>query len=143
MSIPQQTKYDVWSDKIIEMKKKFERRRSKGKECKKITDLGNITNNIRKNLGIIIEESEGSLQRQRMKMLIRHIEEENQEQNTRKFVKTVEYLQKAPGITNENTLWKFQQKQKKKREEQKTAMKKKEENEEKSVFQEGLCVSGA
>ena len=31
MSIPQQTKYDRWSDKIIEMRMKCERRQSKGK----------------------------------------------------------------------------------------------------------------
>ena len=38
-------------------------------------------------------------------MLTRHIEEEKQ--NKHKLVKTVESLQKAPGITN--TFWKFQQ----------------------------------
>ena len=59
-------------------------------------------------------------------MLTRHIEEEKLEQNTRKLVKTVESLQKAPGIINENTFWKFQQKQKNKLEEQKTAMKNKD-----------------
>ena len=48
MSIPQQTKYDRWLDKIIEIKMKCERRRSKGKECKKITDLRKIKKNIRK-----------------------------------------------------------------------------------------------
>ena len=36
-------------------------------------------------------------------MLTRHIEEEKLEQNTRKLVKTVESLQKAPGIISENT----------------------------------------
>ena len=46
MSIPQQIKYDSWSDKIIELKMKCERRRSKGKECKKITDLGKIKKKI-------------------------------------------------------------------------------------------------
>ena len=56
-------------------------------------------------------------------MLTMHIEEEKLEQNTRKLVKTVDSLQKAPGITSENTFWKFQQKQKKKLEEQKTAVK--------------------
>ena len=62
MSIPQQTKYDRWSDKIIEMKIKCERRRSKGKECKKIADLRNIKKKIRKNIEIQTEESERSLQ---------------------------------------------------------------------------------
>ena len=38
MLIPQQTKYDRWSDKIIEMRMKCERRQSKGKESKKISD---------------------------------------------------------------------------------------------------------
>ena len=47
MSIPQQTKYDRWSDKIIEMKMKCERR-SKGKECKKTADLRKIKKKIRK-----------------------------------------------------------------------------------------------
>ena len=41
-------------------------------------------------------------------------------------MKTVESLQKAPGIISENTFWKFQQKQKNKLEEQKTAMKNKD-----------------
>ena len=60
-------------------------------------------------------------------MLTRHIEEEKLEQNTRKLVKTVEALQKAPGIISENTFWKFQQqKQKNKLKEQKTAMKNKD-----------------
>ena len=121
MSIPQQTKYDRWSDKIIEMKMKCEKRQSKGKESKKITDLRKI-----KNLAIQTEESERSLQRQRLQMLTRYIEEEKLEQNTRKLVKTVESLQKAPGIISENTFWKFQQKQKNKLEEQKTAMKNKD-----------------
>ena len=126
MSIPQQTKYDRWSDKIIEMKMKCERRQSKGKESKKIADLRTIKKKIRKNLAIQTEESERSLQRQRLQMLTRHIEEEKLEQNTRKLVKTVESLQKAPGIISENTFWKFQQKQKNKLEEQKTAMKNKD-----------------
>ena len=126
MSIPQQTKYDRWSDKIIEMKMKCERRQSKGKESKKIADLRKIKKKIRKNLAIQTEESERSLQRQRLQMLTRHIEEETLEQNTRKLVKTVESLQKAPDIISENTLWKFQQKQKNKLEEQKTAMKNKD-----------------
>ena len=126
MSIPQQTKYDRWSDKIIEMKMKCERRQSKGKESKKIADLRKIKKKIRKNLAIQTEESERSLQRQRLQMLTRHIEEEKLEQNTRKLVKTVESLQKAPGIISENTFWKFQQKQKNKLEEQKTAMKNKD-----------------
>ena len=39
-------------------------------------------------------------------MLTKHKEEEKLEQNTRKLVKTVESLQKTPGITNENTPWK-------------------------------------
>ena len=65
MSIPQQTKYDRWSDKIIEMRMKCERRHSKGKESKKIADLRNIKKKIRKNLGVQTEESERSLQRQR------------------------------------------------------------------------------
>ena len=52
MSIPQQTKYDRWSDKIIEMKMKCERRQSKGKESKKIADLRKIKKKIRKNLSI-------------------------------------------------------------------------------------------
>ena len=59
-------------------------------------------------------------------MLTRHIEEEKLEQNTQKLVKTVESLQKAPGIISENTFWKFQQKQKNKLKEQKTAMKNKD-----------------
>ena len=63
-----------------------------------------------KNLGIQTEESERSLQRQRLQMLTMHIEEEKLEQNTQKLVKTVESLQKAPGIISENTFWKFQQK---------------------------------
>ena len=42
MSKPQQTKYDRWSDKIIEMKMKCESRQSKGKESKKISDLRKI-----------------------------------------------------------------------------------------------------
>ena len=46
MSIPQQTKYDRWSDKIIEMKMKCERRQ--GKESKKIADLRKIKKKIRK-----------------------------------------------------------------------------------------------
>ena len=126
MSIPQQTKYDRWSDEIIEMKMKCEKRQSKGKESKKIADLRKIKKKIRKNLGIQTEDSERSLQRQRLQMLPRHIEEEKLEQNTRKLVKTVESLQKAPGIISENTFWKFQQKQKNKLEEQKTAMKNKD-----------------
>ena len=126
MSIPQQTKYDIWSDKIIEMKMKCERRQSKGKEIKKIADLRKIKKKIRKNLAIQTEESERSLQRQRLQMLTRHIEEEKLEQNTRKLVKTVESLQKAPGIISENTFWKFQQKHKNKLEELKTAMKNKD-----------------
>ena len=76
MSIPQQTKYDRWSEKIIEMKMKCERRQSKGKESKKIADLRKIKKKIRKNLAIQTEESERSLQRQRLQMLTRHIEEE-------------------------------------------------------------------
>ena len=39
MPIPQQTKYDRWSDNIIVMKMKCERRQSKCKESKKIPDL--------------------------------------------------------------------------------------------------------
>ena len=62
MSIPQQTKYDRWSDKIIEMKMKCERRQSKGKESNKIADLRKIKKKIRKNLGVQTEESERSLQ---------------------------------------------------------------------------------
>ena len=108
MSTPQQTNYDRWSDKIIEMKMKCERRQSKGKENKKITDLRKIKKKIRKNLGMQTEESKRSLQRQWMQMLTRHIEEKL-EQNTRKLVKTVKSLQKAPGIISENTFWKFQQ----------------------------------
>ena len=61
-----------------------------------------------------------------LQMLTRNIEEEKQVQNTRKLVKTVESLQKAPGTTNENTFWIFQLKQKKELEEQKTAMKNKD-----------------
>ena len=110
MSIPQQTKYDRWSDIIIEMKMKCERRQSKGKESKKIADLRKIKKKIRKNLGVQTEESERSLQRQRLQMLTRHIEEEKLQQNTRKLVKTVEPLQKVPSIISENTFWKFQQK---------------------------------
>ena len=45
-----------------------------------------------------------------LQMLTRHIEEEKQEENTPKFVTPVESLQKAPGIINENTFLKFQQK---------------------------------
>ena len=120
MSIPQQTKYDRWSDKIIEMKMKCERRQSKGK------NLITIKKKIRKNLGVQTGESERSLQRQRLQMLTRHIEEEKLEQNTRKLVKTVESIQKAPGIISENTFWKFQQKQKNKLKEQKTAIKNKD-----------------
>ena len=41
-------------------------------------------------------------------------------------MKTVESLQKAPGITSENTFWKLLQKQTKKLEEQKTAIKNKD-----------------
>ena len=37
-----------WSDKIIEMKMKCERRQGKGKENKKITDLRKIKKKIRK-----------------------------------------------------------------------------------------------
>ena len=113
MSIPQQTKYDRWSNKIIEMKMKCERRQSKGKKSKKIADLRNIKKKIRKNLGVQTEESERSLQRQGLQMLTRHIEEEKLEQNGQKLVKTVESLQKEPGIISENTFWKFQQNQKK------------------------------
>ena len=54
-------------------------------------------------------------------MLTRHIEEKNKK--TRKLVKIVESLQKAPGITSENTFWKFQQQKKNQLEEQMTAMK--------------------
>ena len=43
-------------------------------------------------------------------MLTRHIEEEKLKQNTRKLMKTVESLQKAPGIISEITLGKFQHK---------------------------------
>ena len=125
MLIPRQTKYDRWSDKIIEMKMKCERRQSKGKESKKIADLRKIKKKIRKNIGVQTEESDRSLQRQRLQMLTRHIEEEKLEENTRKLVKTVKSLQKAPGIISENTFWKFQQKQKNKLKEQKTAMKNK------------------
>ena len=42
-------------------------------------------------------------------MLTMHIEEEKLEHNTRTLVKTVEYLQKAHGLTSENMFWKFQQ----------------------------------
>ena len=126
MSIPQQIKYDRWSDKIIEMKMKCERRRSKGNECKKIADLRKIKKKIRNNLGIQTEKSERSLQRQKLQMLTMHIEEEKLEQKPRKLVKTVESLQNALGIISENTFWKFQQKQKKKLEVQKTAMKNKD-----------------
>ena len=76
MSIPQQTKYDRWSEKIIEMKMKCERKQSKGKECKKTADLRNIKKKIQKNLGIQTEESESSLQRQWLQILTMHIEEE-------------------------------------------------------------------
>ena len=55
------SKYDRWSDKIIEIKMKCERRRSEGKECTKIADLRKIKK-IRKNLGRQTEESESSLQ---------------------------------------------------------------------------------
>ena len=48
MSIPQQTKYDRWSDKIIKMKIKCERRQSKGKESKKIADLRKIKRDTKK-----------------------------------------------------------------------------------------------
>ena len=146
MSIPQQTKYDRWSDKIIEMKKKCERRQSKGRESKKIADLRKTKKKIRKNLGVKTEESERSLRRQRLQMLTRHIEEEKLEQNIRKLVKTVESLQKAPGIISENTFWKFQQKQKNKLKEQKTAMKNKDgelvetEKEVKEVYTEFLRI---
>ena len=63
-----------------------------------------------KNLGVQTEEYERSLQRQRLQMLTRHIEEEKLEQNTRKLVKTVDSLQKAPGIISENTFWKLKNK---------------------------------
>ena len=96
MSIPQQAKYDRWSDKIIEIKMKCGRKCSKGKECKKIAERS--IRRYEKNLGIQTEESENSLQRQRLLMLTIHIEEEKLEQHTRKLVKTVEYFQKAPGI---------------------------------------------
>ena len=85
MSIPQQTKYDRWSDKILEMNMKCERRRSKCKACKKIADLRRIKKKIRKNVGIQTKESERSFQRQRLQMLIMHIEEEKTKQNTRKL----------------------------------------------------------
>ena len=85
------------------MKMQCERRRSKDKECKKIADLRKIKKKIRKNLGIQTEESERSLQRQRLQMLTMHIEEEQLEQNTRNLVKTVESLKNAPGIIGENT----------------------------------------
>ena len=81
------------------MKMKCERRQSKCKESKKIADL----RKIRKSLGVQTEESERSLQLQRLQMLTRHLEEEKLEQSTRKLVKTVESLQKAPGIISENT----------------------------------------
>ena len=126
MSIPQQTKYDRWSNKIIEMKMKCERRQSKGKESKKIADLRKTKKNIRINLGVQTEESERSLQRQWLQMLTRHIEEEKLEQNTRKLMKTVESLQNAPGNISENTFWKFHQKQKNKLKEQKIAMQNKD-----------------
>ena len=58
------------------MKMKCERRQSKGKESKKIADLRKIKKKIQKNLAIQTEESERSLQRQRLQMLTRHIEEE-------------------------------------------------------------------
>ena len=74
-----------------------------------IADLRKIKKKVRKNLGVQTEESERPLQRQRLQMLTRHIEEEKLEQNTQKLVKTVESLQKAPGIISENTFWKFQQ----------------------------------
>ena len=125
MSIPQHTKYNRWSDKIIEIKMKCERRQSKGKESKKIADLRKIKDKIRKNLGIQTEESASSLQQQRLQMLTRHIEEKI-EQNTRKLIKTIESLQKAHGITSEKTFWKLKKKQKKKLEEYKTAMKNKD-----------------
>ena len=118
---PNKPRYDRWSDKIIEMKMKCERRLSKGKENNKIADLRKIKKKIKK-LGIQTEESERSIHRQR---LTRHIAEDKLEQNTRKLVKTVESLQKAPDFMSENTFWKFQQKQKNKLEEQNTAMKKK------------------
>ena len=126
ISMPQQTKYDRWSDKILEMKIKCERRQSNGKESNKIADLRNIKKKIRKNLGVQTEKSERSLQRQRLKMLTRLIEEEKLEQNTRNLVKIVDSLQKAPDIISENTFWKFQQKQKNKLKEQNTAMKNKD-----------------
>ena len=47
-------------------------------------------------------------------MLTMHIEEEKLEQTTQTLVKTVESLQKAPGIISENTFWKFQQQKNKK-----------------------------
>ena len=84
MSIPQQIiKYDRWSDKIIEMKMKCERRRNKCKECKKIADLRKIKKKIRKNMGIweIITTNAADA--------AMHIEEEKLEQNTGKLVKTV------------------------------------------------------
>ena len=52
MSIPQQTKYDRWSDKKIELKMKSERRQSKGKESKKIADVTKIKKKIPTTLGI-------------------------------------------------------------------------------------------
>ena len=52
---------------------------------------------------VMSDNGEGSLQRQRLQMLVRHIEDEKLEQNTRKLVKTVESLQNAPGIISENT----------------------------------------
>ena len=107
MSIPPLTKNDRWSDKIIGMKMKCERRRSKGKENSRFKkDQKEDT----KNLGIHTEEPERSLQRQRLQMMTLHyIEEEKLEQNTRTLVKTVESLQKAPGIISKNTFGKFQQ----------------------------------
>ena len=68
MSIPQQTKYDRWSDTIIEMKMKCERRQSIGKESKNIADLRKIKKKIQNNLGVQTEESERSLQRQRLQI---------------------------------------------------------------------------
>ena len=105
---------------IIDEKKEKSPYRVKAKKARK------MKKKIRKNLGVQTEESERSLQRQRLQMLTRHIEEEKLEHNTRKLVKTVESLQKAPGIISENTFCKFQQKQKNKLKEQKTAMKNKD-----------------
>ena len=53
----------------------------------KIEYLRKVKSNIQTNLGIKIEESGRSLQRQRLHMLTRQIEEEKQEQNTQKLVK--------------------------------------------------------